>query len=142
MPGKLEAQTLETDEGRVVGRREQGLPEPSQLLPVAPQGQCSGPFGASGELRSEHQGSCPSFSFTVLESEMTRSRSLAKMVGPRREPPSPNRALTSVTGGRLVFHLASTFASHCSFSVCPFEFLKSNFSPDACNPCFRRGGLH
>lgn len=43
MPGKLEAQTLETDEGRVVGRREQGLPEPSQLLPVAP--------GASVQVR-------------------------------------------------------------------------------------------
>ena len=48
MPGKLEAQTLETDEGRVVGRREQGLPEPSQLFPVAPGASVQVRLGALG----------------------------------------------------------------------------------------------
>lgn len=49
----------------LLGSGDRSFPKHSQILPVAPGSQCSGPFRGSEELRLGHQGSCPIFSSTV-----------------------------------------------------------------------------
>ena len=123
---KLEAQTLETIEGRVVGQQRQSLPEPTQLLlwgPLGPDVQVH-----LGGLRTWDQntwGLAPSFHLQSRESEVTSSTSLWPKWQSMLRLSLSKQGSYFVTRGILVFHLTSTFSIYFSFSVC---FL-SSWSP-------------